>query len=771
MFILVDLTVAQIIRLMESSQLQLRQEPFDPGAPLSDANFPLYDRGTAIATAISNFDGLNLPPATTRATAILATLGARGCGKSRIVDEICRLCGGNKLPNNLKQRLVPVAISFNGRQSYGDENHLKPVQKLCCRMAHSGFFDTNKVKFGVFMRWAQKNVPWNRVSPQALFDAMIKNFKLRMGVKNPAILLAVDEVVKLTRPSGSGDELKAILPVAEVLDCLKKTILDNNTTQCRLLITTFDYRPLLDHTVSTILQHLEEQRNNKQKPKGASKNTSVSGLDSTGSKRNIMWLELNPIQQDGPYQNLLVYRDQYGLQGDVTDAQVAYYVSLCGGHPRSLAMLVDEFRKQQHNPRVSQRFVEDWARAMQGYMVAVHEELLLDLLAMSVCGHEVTLTTKFRGYSLVDLVQKTVIINGIVPDEKFNIIPQLSLLRLQVWGSKPSEQHESLRRCVKSLLDSGFNMGAENFERFQALFEELHKWAFHRLETKTTSTNLKEWFRSPYGLLRGPNSRFTVPTPELQTHVGQLPGRVGTLTGTLRPGSYVGGKNQPGFDVVTVMHRRALVLENKWSRVNEGRTATRLDRLTVWDKVSKATTELQGSLLNVGNKPIEKACAGFVLLAHRDPALGTGIEQSTVSSPLQQFVQVCSTAPERGHTHFEAWKAYKKTTAAVLILDRAAIIKYFGPTFSRLGGFLFSFADHHYRQVASVQVAAAPQVLLAISPTTKHPQRDVSVNSNGSYLHAENVSSVTEESPCDETSVGNNNNNGMPHLFLSFMQC
>jgi len=61
------------------------------------------------------------------------------------------------------------------------------------------------------------------------------------------------------------------------------------------LITTFDYRPLLDHTVATIQEHPEEQRNNKQKPKAASKNISVCGLDSTGSKRNIMWLELNPI--------------------------------------------------------------------------------------------------------------------------------------------------------------------------------------------------------------------------------------------------------------------------------------------------------------------------------------------------------------------------------------------------------------------------------------------------------------------------------------------
>ena len=99
-----------------------------------------------------------------RATAILATLGARGCGKSRIVDEICCLCGGDKLSDHLKQRLVPVAISFNGRQSYADVNHLKPVEALCCRMAHSGFFDTARVKFGGFMRWAQKNVPWNRVT-------------------------------------------------------------------------------------------------------------------------------------------------------------------------------------------------------------------------------------------------------------------------------------------------------------------------------------------------------------------------------------------------------------------------------------------------------------------------------------------------------------------------------------------------------------------------------------------------------------------------------
>jgi len=58
---------------------------------------------------------------------------------------------------------------------------------------------------------------------------MIKNFKVSMGVKNPAILLAVDEVVKLARDSS--DTLKAILPVARVLDCLKRlywTTIPNN---------------------------------------------------------------------------------------------------------------------------------------------------------------------------------------------------------------------------------------------------------------------------------------------------------------------------------------------------------------------------------------------------------------------------------------------------------------------------------------------------------------------------------------------------------------
>ena len=47
---------------MQSAPLQLREKPFNPGAPLADAKFPLYDRDAAIATAISNFDGLNLPP-------------------------------------------------------------------------------------------------------------------------------------------------------------------------------------------------------------------------------------------------------------------------------------------------------------------------------------------------------------------------------------------------------------------------------------------------------------------------------------------------------------------------------------------------------------------------------------------------------------------------------------------------------------------------------------------------------------------------------------
>ena len=81
---------------------------------------------------------------------MLATLGARGCGKSHIVDELSRLGDHPDLFPGLDKFLVPICISFNGPQLWRRKEFPDPQSDVIARLVHRGFFDSNVVEWDTF---------------------------------------------------------------------------------------------------------------------------------------------------------------------------------------------------------------------------------------------------------------------------------------------------------------------------------------------------------------------------------------------------------------------------------------------------------------------------------------------------------------------------------------------------------------------------------------------------------------------------------------------
>jgi hypothetical protein len=216
--------------------LELRTNAFDPGAPLvtelhrhKHFGNVCWDREQVTSLAVNYFRRVAVGGATEN-LAVLTTLAARGCGKSFIFDHLCRLHdvrddGGNLiLGEELNSRLVPVCISFilpiDG--DFGLKTSSKA--KMFIRMAdHARFIGSkNWVQF----RMLTEGV-WDQMDPFHFFDALLLWFK-ELGVSNPIMLLAVDEVARC----GQGHETEIIK--------MCKMFLERFVRNCCVLVTTID---------------------------------------------------------------------------------------------------------------------------------------------------------------------------------------------------------------------------------------------------------------------------------------------------------------------------------------------------------------------------------------------------------------------------------------------------------------------------------------------------------------------------------------------------
>jgi hypothetical protein len=640
-----------------------RTDPFDPGTRFADEDFgpgACWNREEVVNAAVAYFQQAvsRGVVGSTQRNGICATLAARGCGKSFIVDHLCRLHNvrgnGNQLVlgAELNARLVPVCISFNGPQSLNDDLKLDAQGMLCARIAHRAFFASPLVDFRKVV--IGREALWNSVDTLTLFDAVLLYHHGLLPDVELVILLAVDELVKAGE---RGEECPGL-----ILKHLK-SLLDSRTAQCRLLVTTFDNHQLVDGgTASPRAVHLEL----------VGKRTRTAG-----SQRPITWLPLAPLSLGNPRAVLLE------LQRFPED-QLDYLMSLSGGHPRSLALLKWELEKPD-DQRTLLQLERDWRDRLQSFVGRVESGVIEEMLARTLLGVEVDIEETIAGATVRSMVQDTVILNALDPKHP-TFVPQLSLLRLHFWSL---EGHSHLQVRLRALMELGLDLQHRSFEEFHLIFEELRCWAWHCLG-QDFNTTLEGWLPNARRV-HGDNVALTVPLPALlRTTV--LPAPFHACTNEIAR-SCLAVENQPGFDIVHPMGCRLLLGECRYSEppVSEDDTGTKLTPAEdVRRKVVLAAREVRSSTVRVGGLPVGEFLAAFVLIAHRD----------TSSHDLDAFVAACLSAPQqRFKKALAIWKQFNEVKMPVLLFDREALLQHYGPTFKLLGGFMMSYGLRHHGQV------------------------------------------------------------------------
>jgi hypothetical protein len=130
-----------------------RVNAFDPGPRFADEDFGegvVWDREQVVSVAVDYFrQSLDVLPGSTQGNGVCATLASRGCGKSFVVDFLCRLHDKNVdsnlvLGEQLNARLVPVCISFNGPQDVEADRDESAQVQLLSRLAHRAFFNVRR---------------------------------------------------------------------------------------------------------------------------------------------------------------------------------------------------------------------------------------------------------------------------------------------------------------------------------------------------------------------------------------------------------------------------------------------------------------------------------------------------------------------------------------------------------------------------------------------------------------------------------------------------
>jgi hypothetical protein len=587
-------------------------------------------------------------PGSTQGNGLCATLASRGCGKSFVVDLLCRLHnkthdGSLVLGDELNARLVPVCISFNGPQDVeADRNESAQVQ-LLSRLAHRAFFDGNPESWSAFSRKTRE--AWSEIEPEILLDAMLLYFE-KIGILCPIVFVALDEVIKCGHSHA-----------VEVLRMLK-LLLSGNTQRFRLLVTTFDDHLLVDGGIASANLH----------------NQAIEDRERTGSKRPIAWLPLFPLLLENPKRVLLALN--HSRPPHFSEDQIDYLLALSGGHPRSLALLKELLESKGQSTLV--QLVELWLDSMRQFIEDVADPVMKVVLAQSLLGVTVGMKETIAGVSVQSLIQDSVILNSMHPQERF--VPHLSLLRLQIWCKNQSIECKTRTRDhdlwirLSTLLELGKNTQHRSFEEFHLIFEELRCWAWHYLDMGS-ACKLKEWLAGAQHLRGNGNVELAVPRAELlQTCELEVPlsDNKAQFVHTLAM------RNQPGFDIVRRMGAVTLLEECRYSEPpsDEERTGTVLAPAEdVRRKAVLAAQEASGQPLPV-----------FVLVAFRDP-----------SGDLVEFAKACEKKPHENHEKASGmWSRYDNLTMPVFVFDRAALLRRYGPTFKLLGGFVFDYSARNH---------------------------------------------------------------------------
>ena len=637
----------------------LRKNAFDPGPMFQEDDFGpgvWWNREEVEREAVAYFQNAlyDGPAGSTQRNGMCATLAARGCGKSLAVDRLCRLhdkkgSGGKFiLGEELNARLVPVCISFNGPQSLEDDDGdgMSSAKALfLCRVAHRAF-STGEAR--TYSDFAEKTKgEWDRVNPSRLFEAMVLHFQ-QLGVAQPVILLAVDEVIKC-----GGERAIAVIKLA-------KSWLDNFTSQFRLLSTTFDNHLLVDGAVPSPALHLRDVTERTQTP---------------GSKRTIRWLPLKPLAPAEPTEHLLKLKPSW-----MDNRQLDYLVSLTGGHPRSLALL--KLHLQCGENKKLTRLQNDWARELLGYLGRVDNTLVEEMLARSLLGVPVDIEEQIAGMSVRQMVQETVMVNALDPVQSPCFVPQLSLLRLYVWSQVQSPSNVQAR--VADLLELGSRLEHRSFEEFTAIFEDLRCWAWHRLGRGLEAT-FSKWFPHAAVIHGSEDLVVDIPKPTLK-RIPTLERQLSDMQGLIEHYS-LATQGQAGFDVVCPMGKSLICLEIRYSEPphSEHEPHQKLSPAEdVRRKAVLAAQQIARSRAQISGGAVSVASTAFVLAGLRE-----------ARPDLAAFAASCRREPDerRVQKAHETWNEFKKLEMMVAVMDRNALLAHYGPTFGSLGGFMLDYAS------------------------------------------------------------------------------
>uniref|UniRef100_A0A0G4HIT0 Uncharacterized protein n=1 Tax=Chromera velia CCMP2878 TaxID=1169474 RepID=A0A0G4HIT0_9ALVE len=624
---------------------QLRTNAFDPGPRLDPApefGGVCWDREGVVRLAVDYFKDAQRIQGSggTHDNGLCATLASRGCGKSFILDHLCRLYDRQRgdgsaelvLGADLDSRLVPVCISFNGPQDVEVDRHASAKARLLSRLAHRAVLDGAPESWGRFVR--QTAEVWDRVDEDVLFEALRLYFE-DLGVSEPVVLLAVDEVVKCG--DSQAIEIMAIC----------KGLVSSHTAHCRLLVTTFDHHQLID-------DHIGPQSPDRQGPPPEKRQKT-----GPGSQRPITWLPLEPLETDKPSAALFAV-------GGISKRELHYLVSLSGGHPRSLALLK---KRLQNRGTLSVNLVqleEEWRRSVHKFVEKVSDEVVEELLARTLLGERIEIDGSVEGVSVSSLVSSTVILNALDPQLGQPFVPQLSLLRLHIWSLGDSRSAVKVR--VRTLLEMGSDMQHQSFEEFHAIFEELRCWAWHKLGGRPDTTSIQAWLPESRAVPGKDSSgiQLTIPNPCLQM-TSRLPKRLSDHQGPLDR-CCLADTNQPGFDVLQPMGESLLLHECRYSEPpNPGdATSTRLTPAEdVRRKAVLAASEVDATKATItGRKEVAQDRSVLVVAAHRDGA-----------TDLAGLTQSCSEEPDRSRfprAHAD-WETFTRVQMPVVILNHWAL--------------------------------------------------------------------------------------------------
>ena len=156
---------------------------YNPGEPFAAHEFGhTWNRSNAIEVSIEYFKRPLCNNSGLEYSGICATLASRGCGKSHIIDYLCRLHGksaktGFILGKDLNERLIPISISFNKPQTMEHDPLGSAKGKLFARLIHRALFDTTQVTWLQF-RNATQSISWKCLSPDLVFAALLIAFFL-----------------------------------------------------------------------------------------------------------------------------------------------------------------------------------------------------------------------------------------------------------------------------------------------------------------------------------------------------------------------------------------------------------------------------------------------------------------------------------------------------------------------------------------------------------------------------------------------------------------